>query len=131
MMRNVAVAFICCATAPALAAEIQPTFQATWDWVSRDPDCIPADYPDFVMFTCNKEMTLWYFTKASNAAHPGVVKRSVVADQDGGVSAHEDGRSFGPNEAQPAFKAWMGSIVALDEQVRQELKARHDAGTKP
>lgn len=127
MMRGAVLALVCGLAAPASAADIQSTFEGAWNQVSADPDCTKAEYPDFVLFTCDKELALWYFTKVGNAAHPGVVKRSVVAADDGSISVHESGRSFGSDEAQPAFKAWMDSIVALDARVRQEMKAKHDA----
>ena len=102
---------------PAMAAEIQPTFQSTWDLVSADKGCTRADYPNMVIFTCETAMTLWYFTVPGIPAHPGVVRRTLVSEPDG-VYFDEDGRSYGSDAAQPAFKAWMAPILDLDRQAR-------------
>jgi len=124
-MRAALTALILLVSAPAFADEIQSTFEGTWNLISKRPDCTKADYPDLVIFTCDKEMVLWYFTKPNSAAHPGIVKRSIVQEPDGAWAAHEEGRSYGSDAAQSAFKNWMASIVALDEKARQELAREH------
>lgn len=107
--------------ASAADVEMQSSYQATWDAVAHDADCQMTGYPDFTLFTCEKSMTFWYFTKPNNAAHPGIVKRSMIEATDGAFSVTENGRSFGSDEAQPAFKTWMDSIVALDQKVKEEV----------
>jgi hypothetical protein len=109
---------------------IQSTYQATWDAVAQNSDCQKAEYPDLTLFTCEADKTLWYFTKPNNAAHPGVVKRQVVQDPSGSVSVDENGVSFGSDAAQPAFKAWMDSIVALDAKVKEDMARRAGDGQK-
>ena len=94
------------------------SFQSMWNAISQRADCKKADYPQNTIFTCDSGVTLWYFTKADNPAHPGVVKRYFVDDPGGSTSIQEDARSFGDDAAQPAFKAWLGSITALDKQMK-------------
>jgi hypothetical protein len=124
-MRYALAALLLVVAPPVFADEFQTTFQSTLTAVSARPDCTKAEYPDLLIITCDKDMALWYFTKPNNAAYPGIVKRSIIQDPDGAVSAREDGRSYGDDEAQPAFKAWMASIVALDQKVKEELAREH------
>lgn len=94
------------------------SFRSLWSAVSARADCRKADHPQITMFTCDEGATLWYFTNPGNAAHPGVIERYFASDPDGGMSVQEDARSFGDDAAQPAFKAWLDSVVALDKQMK-------------
>ena len=106
----------------ALAQE--PDFASYWTSVSANPDCKPADYADFVLFTCEKEMTMWYFTKPNHPAHPGVIRRTISQQPDGSWAAQEEGHSFASDAAQPAFKAWLAQIADLDRQMRDSIAAQ-------
>ncbi len=98
------------------------TFKQVFVRVASDPDCKQSEYADFFLFTCEKEMALWYFTKPNHAAFPGVIKRSII--QQGNDSyAQEEGQSFASDAAQPAFKAWLDQIADLDRQASEWLKA--------
>lgn len=97
------------------------SFQSMWSALSRRADCAKADHRQIATFTCDEGVTLWYFTKPGNPAHPGVIERYFVNDADGGTSMQEDARSFGDDAAQPAFKAWLDSFVALDEQMKDHV----------
>jgi len=108
----------------------EPSFASYWASVSGNPDCKPAEYADFVLFTCEKEMTMWYFTKPNHPAHPGVIRRALSQRPDGSWVAQEDGHSFASDAAQPAFKAWLAQIADLDRQARDYLSRQHD-GTAP
>jgi hypothetical protein len=99
-------------------AEDHPTYESLWNSVSSSPDCKSQDDVDLTIFTCEKAMSLWYFTKLGHPAHPGVVKRSVVEDAKN-VSIDEQGWSFAPDAAQPAFKTFLAQIRALDAQMKQ------------
>jgi hypothetical protein len=104
---------------PAIAG---PTFQSLWSQVAANPACKSANYPDFTLVTCDSEMTMWYFTKPNHPAYPGVIKRMIKQRSDGAWVAQEDGHSFAPDSAQPAFKKWLAQIEDLDRQAREELK---------
>jgi len=78
-----------------------------------------------VVFTCEKDLTIWYFTVPGTPAHPGVMKRTLVSDSDG-TSFKEDARSYGSDEAQPAFKAWMAPILDLDRQAKDYIANHKD-----
>ena len=107
-------------------AEDHSSYQALWNSVSQTPDCARREFLDFTLFTCEKSAALWYFTKPNHPAHPGVIKRSVVADAKG-VSVNNEGWSFAPDAAQPAFKTFLAQIAAMDEQVRETMAAQHGA----
>ncbi len=109
--------FVLLTAVPVRAAE-PLSFQGLWDAVARIPDCKQSRFPDFILVTCEKAHTLWYFTKPNNPAYPGVIKR-YLADRNGAWYAKEDGQSFGPDAAQPAFKAWMAQITELDRQASE------------
>ena len=126
-MRAPIAILLCVFSSSAFAGDFQATFQETWNDVARR-DCERKDYPDLVIFDCQKELALWYFTKPGNPAHPGVVKRSVV-QSNGAVSIRESGQSYGSDDDQPAFKDWMGSIMALDEKVKEDMARK--TGTEP
>jgi hypothetical protein len=115
--------FLLLMAASASAAE-PSSFQATWDAVAHDPDCKPSQFPDFVLFTCERQYTFWYLTKANHPAHPGVIK-CYLYQKDGAWYAKEEGRSFAADAAQPAFKAWLAQIADLDRQARESIQKQH------
>ena len=94
--------FLLFMAAPVSAGELT-SFQELWDAVAHDPDCKPSQFPDFVLFTCERQYTFWYLTKPNHRAHPGIIKRHLY-QQDGAWYAKEEGRSFASDAAQPAFK---------------------------
>lgn len=110
-------------TASPVTADEAISYQGLWDAVARDPDCKTAQFPDFVLATCEQQRALWYFTKSNHPAHPGVIKRFIVQENDG-VYVHEQGYSFASDAAQPAFKAWLAQIQALDRQAAEDLEKR-------
>ena len=115
--------FLLFMAAPVSAGE--PTsFQELWDAVAHDPDCKPSQFPDFVLFTCERQYTFWYLTKPNHRAHPGIIKRYLY-QQDGAWYAKEEGRSFASDAAQPAFKAWLAQIADMDRQAREWIKKQH------
>jgi hypothetical protein len=117
------VGFLLLTTAPVSAGE-PSSFQDFWNAVTRDPDCKSAQYPDFILVTCEREQTLWYFTKPNHPAYPGVIRRYLY-EKDGAWFAKEDGHSFASDAAQPAFKAWLAQIADLDRQAREWIKKQH------
>jgi hypothetical protein len=104
------------------AAGGQPTYESLWREATAEPACTPADYPDLIVVTCKARLTLWYFTKPNHPAHPGVIQRVITQQADGTWVAHEYGSSFGPESAQPAFKAWLAQIADLDRQMREAIE---------
>jgi hypothetical protein len=112
------------------AAGGQPTYESLWREATTDPGCTPTDYPDLVLVTCKARLMLWYFTKPNHPAHPGVIQRIITQQADGTWVAQEHGSSFGPESAQPAFKAWLAQIADLDRQMRESIK-RQDGTTAP
>jgi len=87
---------------------IKPTYQATFDSIASRPDCKKHDYPDFIWFDCtdNDDPQVWYFTKPGTPAHPGVLERRVTS-----TAIETNAHSYGPDDAQPAFQAWMETIA--------------------
>jgi hypothetical protein len=115
--------FLLFMAAPVSAGELT-SFQELWDAVAHDPDCKPSQFPDFVLFTCERQYTFWYLTKPNHRAHPGIIKRHLY-QQDGAWYAKEEGRSFASDAAQPAFKAWLAQIADMDRQAREWIKKQH------
>jgi hypothetical protein len=115
--------FLLFMAAPVSAGELT-SFQELWDAVAHDPDCKPSQFPDFVLFTCERQYTFWYLTKPNHPAHPGIIKRYLY-QQDGAWYAKEEGRSFASDAAQPAFKAWLAQIADMDRQAREWIKKQH------
>ncbi|HWY61862.1 MAG TPA: hypothetical protein VNW15_08190 [Rhizomicrobium sp.] len=103
-------------------AQDHPSYQTLWDSVAQDADCAPAEYPDFILVTCQKAYAMWYFTKPNHPAHPGVIKRTIAQEANGDVTANEQGWSFASDAAQPAFKTWLGQIQDLDRQAREDFE---------
>jgi hypothetical protein len=127
MIRPIGVLAVALSLLSAAAwAEEHPTFQDLWSAATQKPDCTPADFADFILVTCKSELTLWYFTKPNHPAHPGVVKRTITL-QNGDWEAREEGSSFGSDEAQPAFKAWLAQIGDLDRRMKEALGRAHGA----
>jgi len=48
------------------------------------------------------DLAVYIFTKPGNPAHPGVIVRRITTQD-----IETEGRSFGSDSDQPAFKAWM------------------------
>lgn len=115
--------FLLFMAAPVSAGELT-SFQELWDAVAHDPDCKPSQFPDFVLFTCERQYTFWYLTKPNHPAHPGIIK-PYLYQQDGAWYAKEEGRSFASDAAQPAFKAWLAQIADMDRQAREWIKKQH------
>jgi len=106
-----------------------PGFKDLWVKVASDPACTQAEYADFFLFTCDSEMTMWYFTKPNHPAFPGVIQRSIKEGKDG-VYADEQGTSFASDDDQPKFKAWLAQIQDLDRQAREYMKQKSQTGAE-
>lgn len=104
-----------------MAAQEHPTYQTLWDEAFHGPGCTSSEFADFFLVTCDRGLTLWYFTKASHAAHPGVIKRMITQRADGSWVSQLQGSSFAPEAAQPAFKAWLAQIEDLDRQMMESI----------
>jgi hypothetical protein len=107
-MRGLILAALVAATAAIADGDIKPTYQATFDAIAARHDCKRRDYPDFILFDCSDsdDPQVWYFTKPGSPAHPGVLERHVTAQ-----AIETNAHSYGPDDAQPAFEAWMESIA--------------------
>jgi hypothetical protein len=77
-----------------------------------------TDFPDFIMVRSPDGLTLNYFTKEGHFAHPGVITRTISERDDAWYST-VNGRSFGSDAAQPAFKRWLQQFVELDRQMKE------------
>jgi uncharacterized protein DUF4019 len=110
------------------ASDTHPTFQSLWEAVAHAPDCAKRDDVDLVIVACDKSQAVWYFTKPGHPAHPGVVERQATRDAKGAVGVSENGWSFAPDAAQPAFKTFIAQIRALDRQMMTSLYQRNAAG---
>jgi hypothetical protein len=90
---------------PARSAEM--TFDDYWHEANGAPGKSVKEFPNFTQITAG-DGTVYLFTKPNNPAHPGVIVRKLVNESDG-TYMDTDGHSFGPDSAQPAFKAWMNN----------------------
>jgi hypothetical protein len=105
--------FLLFMAAPVSAGE-PPSFQELWDAVAHDPDCKPSQFPDFVLFTCERQYTFWYLTKPNHPAHPGIIKRYLY-QQDGAWYAKEEDAPLPPmlhsqpsRRGSPRLLTWIG-----------------------
>jgi hypothetical protein len=85
--------------------------------------CAPREFSDLLMMTCTHDKSLWYFTKSSHAAHPGVIRRGVE-EEGGEIFIRTRGWSFAAAESQAPFQQWLAQMKALDEEVRQNLRKK-------
>lgn len=104
-----------------IAAQEHPTYQTLWDEASQSAGCRASELADLVLVTCDRGLTLWYFTKANHAAHPGVIKRMITQRADRSWVSQLQGSSFASEAAQPAFKAWLAQIEDLDRQMMESI----------
>ncbi|MSO89084.1 MAG: hypothetical protein EXQ89_03830 [Rhodospirillaceae bacterium] len=125
------VTFLPAGSAVAQLAPLMPSYQEQWSLVRQTPGCVPTEYPDFILVSCLTELTLRYFSRPNNPAHPGFVRRAAVRENDGAYTSHAEGRSFGPDEAQPAFKKWFDQIADLNRQMRESIEREHRGGAAP
>lgn len=61
---------------------------------------------------------IYFFTTPGHAAHPAIVKRTVV-ERDGRVMMQTEGWTDGPNAS---FEDWLGAFQEQDEQIRQQFQ---------
>jgi len=105
-------------------ADDHPTYDSLWHEATAGPGCTSADHSDFILVSCLNDLTLWYFTKPNHPAHPGVIKRHMQIENGAWISVIQ-GHQFGPDSAQPAFKAWLAQIQDLDRKMSEDLKRRY------
>jgi hypothetical protein len=103
--------------------QTHPSYESLWHSATQKTNCVPASYSDFTLVTCKDDLILWYFTKPNHPAHPGVIKRIFEEKKEGWV-AREEGHSFAPDSAQPAFKAWLAQIADLDRRMKEDVERR-------
>nr|TFG51254.1 MAG: hypothetical protein E4H34_06505 [Hyphomicrobiales bacterium] len=124
--------------APAAAAQGAPTFDRLWAEARQNPECIRADFDDFILVNCAEQLTLWYFTMANHPAHPAVIKRELKLEE-GALVSQIDGDFFGPQTALSggqsaggrAFQSWLAEIRDLDRQMRETMGGAADAPPGP
>jgi hypothetical protein len=92
------------------ASAADMTFDDYWRDAHK-PGVTIKEYPAATVITDMKNMTVYIFTKPGRPEHPGVIVRKLVTEN-GGTDMVTDGHSFGPDSAQPAFKAWMANPFA-------------------
>src|ERR1700722_9661070 len=106
--------------------------ESIWKEISTRPDCTPfGQTSEVLVFSCKKDITLWYFTRPGTPAHPGVIKRGFESNQNGGTESYVDATSFGSDEDQPAFKALFDKLSELDKQMRDYVKEHSTPDPKP
>ena len=108
---------------PACAAA-HPSFNDLLQPVLHDPTCKLNDQPTFRLFACANGTTLWYFTKPTHPAYPGVIKR-VLSCGPAGCAVREEGTSFAPDDRQAPFKTWMAQIRELDAEMKAAIAREH------
>jgi len=104
--RMLALVAILGLTAGSAAVAAEMTFEDYWNEATHNPGVVTKEYPKATVITDEKNLTIYIFTKPNNPAHPGVIVRKLVNDSSGAYFDTE-GHSYGPDSAQPAFKAWM------------------------
>jgi len=109
-------------------AQQRPSYESLWAEATAQADAKIVEYPDFTMVESRNGLALYYFTKPAHFAHPGVIKRSIT-QKDGAVYIHEEGWSFGDDNAQPAFQRWLDQFNELDRQVTEQIQ--RDQGKSP
>jgi len=120
-LRTVLLIAVACFTWRTVLAADRPTYESLWNEITHDHGCVPSEQRDYTMFTCDADHALWYFTKPSHPAHPGVVKRAVVQENEAMV-IRTRGWSFAPDADQPKFKTWLEQFKELDARVRQHVR---------
>ena len=95
------------------------TYDSLWVEATKDGSCVLSDHGDFYLVDCRADLTLWYFTKPNHPAHPGVIRRQLVQEVGGGWNDHVQGYSFGTDDDQPVFQAWLAQIQDLDRQAKE------------
>jgi hypothetical protein len=98
----------------------QTTYKGLWEAIDRSA-CVPESHPDFILVTCAKDRTLWYFSRASHPAHPAVLKRTITQRGDD-IFVETSGWPFGAPETRPAFQTWLTQMKAQDQKLRDEMK---------
>jgi hypothetical protein len=132
--RSRALALCLCALAAmtastaVLAATSQPShdhpkFVELWRQATRPAGTTITEYPDFTMVKSKDGLTYYYFTKSNHFAHPGVVKRAMTRNPDGGWSQKIDGTSFAANRNDPGFLRWLEQFKELTRRMKQDIEA--------
>lgn len=101
--------------------EPKPTvWNRLWDEVTAKPGAeveILRGSP-ILQVVLTDERTIYYFTKPSHPAHPGVVKRAVV-ERGGADIVATEGWAAG---SQEAFQRWLEAFATQDQALRQRFR---------
>jgi len=84
----------------------EKTFADYWSEANGKPGKQVKEFPTVIVVMTDDEV--YYFTKPGRPEHPGVITRRIV-NTGHSAEMETDGHSFGPDSAQPAFKAWMNN----------------------
>lgn len=106
-----------------------PKFASLWRDATRPAGVTVTEYPDFTLVKSKDGLTLYYFTKRNHFAHPGIVKRSMIQNRDGGWRVSVDGKSFAAKRNDPGFLKWLDQFKELNRKMRKAIEEDH--GTTP
>jgi hypothetical protein len=102
-----------------------PTFDELWREATIDPSCKVIDEPHTTRVECMEKKTTYYFTKAQHSAHPGVVRRTLLRNEDG-YYVHTDGYVFDVR-ARENFEQWLKAFMEHDGEVRKRFSEEQEA----
>jgi hypothetical protein len=74
-----------------------------------------------IVFDEPGERATYFFTKEETAMHPGVVRRTFFMTNEG-VSIRTEGRSFGIDRSELAFKRWFDALRAQSAEIQARLR---------
>jgi hypothetical protein len=92
-----------------------------WRSANAAPDHQTKDGGNAIIVDVPSEKAIYYFSKPGTPVHPGVIKRTIV-ETSARISIQTDGWSFGPDSAQPAFKAWLEAFKVQSAEIQQRMR---------
>jgi hypothetical protein len=108
----------------------RPTFDSIWQSANAAPGHQTIDGGNAIIIDVPSEKAIYYFSKPGTPVHPGVVKRTIVETPEG-ISLQTDGWSFGPDNAQPAFKAWLEAFRDQAAEIQQRMHTQSQGQRQP
>ncbi|HEY2068588.1 MAG TPA: hypothetical protein VGG48_03450 [Rhizomicrobium sp.] len=109
-MRIWLAALLIGAVATSASADPETYHSLKYD-ISKRADCKHSELRTTTAYRCEKDQSLWYFTKEKNPAHPAVIKRFFVSTPDGGVVREQ---VWSADPQAPAFQKWRKTVEALE-----------------
>ncbi len=102
-------------------SEFNLSFENIWKYATGLPGRVIVEHREVTVVEVASQCATYAFTKEAHFAHPSVLWRYIIL-KDKQIDVGSRGFGFG---AKAPFEKWMGGVPALNRQMRDALRRRH------